>query len=98
MKVENGLTTALTVIDDKTKSVIDTQLLCHFSRNDKQVTQKVVVLIGAASMRDRFSRNNQNVCWRLRIDILDDDTLLVLVEKIGWDFTRVIFPKIVSSI
>ena len=73
-----------TIVDDRAETILETQLQRHITRYQKQVTeQSRIALRGDAQMSDHTVGNHQQMQRRLRIDIPDDDALIVPELNLG---------------
>ena len=73
-----------TIVDDRAETILETQLQRHVTRYQQQVTeQSRIPLRGDAQMSDHPVRNHQKMQRRLRIDIPNDDALIVPELNLG---------------
>jgi hypothetical protein len=50
--------------------------------------QGSVLLLRARQLRDGLARDHEHVDGRLRVDVVEDDALVVLVDKLHGDLLR----------
>lgn len=76
MQMVHGLSAVRSVIDNHTKALLEAQLLGQFAANQQQVAKQGRIVIGGQrELRDRLARNHEEMDRRLRVDVMEGDTL-----------------------
>lgn len=92
MQMRHALATIRTVVDHEPKAFvgrIDAQFLGDFLRRQKQMTKNgLIVRLRFADTRNEALGDDENVGWRLRIDVVERDAVVVLVNDVRRDFAR----------
>src|SRR5690606_10417951 len=80
MQVRHRLAGMRTVVYDEAKAIGELQLSGNHARGQEEMTeQRLVVGLGLADARDDLLGNDEQVYGRLRLDIVQDQAVLVLV-------------------
>lgn len=89
MNVPNNLTTAfITVIDDSKTILRKTPVMCDLAGNLEDMTNQLIVCRSQVQCcANMFTRHDQEMIWSLRVDILEDNDLFVLINKLARNFT-----------
>lgn len=86
VNMEHLLASIFTIIDHYPKPLSQVLLCSNFSGNYQQMTQQLFIgVICLGELRDWLLWNNQNMHWCLGIDVFDSNTLIILMDKFGWD-------------
>lgn len=89
MHVQMGhrLASVLAVVDNDTKAFLQREFRRLLTGGQQQVAQKrLIVTRRLADAGDVPLRNDQEVHRSLRIDIVDNNALIILVLYFSWDF------------
>lgn len=87
MEVRDGLAGVRTVVNHDPKSVSQSELFGHNSSCDQEVTEDGFVRrAGFSQSRYQFFRYNEEMDRSLRLDVVQDDALVVLVFDPSGDF------------
>lgn len=82
--MENALAGQATVVHDQPESITDTLLPRDFSSSQHQVAQQALVFRpGVGQAGDVLTRDHQDVCWSLRVDIPKSNNVVILVDDLG---------------
>ena len=80
MEVGNGLASVRTIINDDPKSRLELQSLCHLACHQEKMTEdRLILAFGRNNPRNWLSWNDQHVDGSLRIDVVQNDTDIILV-------------------
>ncbi len=86
MQMRDGLAAVRAVIDDDPEAV-GPEFVAEFSRHTEEMAEKCAVLFGCfADAGDGLARDDQQVRWRLRVDIPNGHAEVVLMLKGSRDF------------
>ncbi len=87
MQMKDALAGLGTVVDSQPEGLSAAGIGCHLARHQEQMAQQILVFCGGVDQpRNRLSRNYQQVGWGGRVDILDDDALIIFVNNIARNF------------
>jgi hypothetical protein len=88
VQVRHCLAAGVLTVDHQAIAVLDqTELLRQPRRDEVQVPHQRLIVWRQVGVRgDLLARNDQHVDGGLGIDIVEGDTLIVLVDDPGWDF------------
>jgi len=89
MKVKDGLSGRRVAIHHNPVTILTkTHLLRHFPGSKVKIADLFPVGISQiVDSRNVFAWNDQNVCWRLRIDIAKGKYLVCLVDDVSVEFS-----------
>src|SRR5271167_1954851 len=94
MKMENGLTSSATVVEDGAIAGMKIPLRSELGGNQLEFAeQRLIFRAGIVKSSKVFARANQNVGGRLRADIFKRENLVVFVNEfrrnlLGTDFAK----------
>jgi hypothetical protein len=87
VQMENGLASALTVINNQAESVFNTQLPGNVTRRQQQVSQQVLVMrLSIGQPGYSFFRDYQHMNGRLGRYIVNGNAMIILVDKLSGNF------------
>ena len=90
MQMGNTLTSVRAVVDDYPVAFRQFQFLRHMGGNQQQVTQQVLVLGGGLTDPcKRFFRDDQKMDGSLRVDIMNNECLIILINDLGGNIAGV---------
>src|SRR5882757_5412917 len=88
VEMGNALGGGGAVIDDEAEALREVELFRdHAGGEDEMAEDGLVGGRGFLDAWDDFFRNDEQVDGRLRLDVVEDDAVLVLVFDLGGDFT-----------
>ena len=91
MKVQmmHGLTGIVTAVGNNSEAFIETFVSCHLLNDSENLRQhRTVSRFRLGQAGDMFCRNGQQMHWRLRVDVSEDNDVGVPVDDLRRDFTR----------
>ena len=75
MKVGNGFTTVLSIVDYDAKSIFKVQVLCYLPGCQEEMSKRCLIFLGGFSnARNGLAWNYEQVDWRLWVDVAEGDT------------------------
>jgi len=75
------------IYDRAIAALVKTGGVCNLSCNSQQVTEQRFILLCSIIKRvEMLARNNQQVSWRLRIDVTDNYRAIVFAYEFGGNF------------
>ena len=89
VQVKDALPGLFAVIDDQTKIFFATQRARDLTGFEQQMPQYLLIVGGGVGdFRDGFFRDDQNVDGGLRVDVLERQTAIILIDDIGGYLAR----------
>ena len=89
MQVRHRFAAVLAVVDHDAKATFEVELLSDHSGGDQQMPKKGGILcLRFGNARNDFFRDDQYMCRRLRINIVDRDTAIVFKFNLGGNLAR----------
>jgi len=88
VEVVDTLGALLAVVDDNPEAVRgDSLSLGHLLGDEEEVAEECLVLlwVGLGELGNGFPGDDQDVNWRLRVDVVEGDTVVILVNDLGGD-------------
>lgn len=87
MKMRNGFASERAIVDHDAETFGKVEFLRHRTCREKEMSKDGFIARGSLRQtRDQLFRHDQQVHGRLRLDVMKDDTLVVLVFDPGGDF------------
>lgn len=87
VQVRHGFAAVRTVVDDEPVTALQIQLFSNFGSLEQEMAEQfVVVRRGFGDANHGFFRKDQNVRWRLRIDVAYGEDGIVFKNNLGRDF------------
>src|ERR1051326_2748642 len=87
VQMRHGLTGALTAVDHQSVAILDAELRDQLDRDQMKVSDQLLILwLQIIVRRNDFPWHNEHVNRRLRIDVLERNAMLVLMDDGGGDF------------
>src|SRR5688572_21023379 len=84
VQVKNRLSRCRTIVDRDPKGIFDLELTGDLAYRQHQVSQESLVGGGGLCKHcNRLLRNQEYMEWRLRINVLDREAQVVLVDDVG---------------
>ena len=84
MQMRYAFTCIRTAVDHDTIAAGQLQLFRHVARNQKQFAEQCSVLIGRVrETGNGFFRHDQNMHWRLGIDVVKRDRVIIFPDDFG---------------
>jgi hypothetical protein len=98
MQVVDGLSGASIAVDDGAIAIAAMPSCSrHLGRGQEQPADQFGIgIVGVVQRRDRFSRDDQHMGRRLRVEIAKGNKVLVFVDDIAGTSPAAILPKMVS--
>ena len=88
MQVRHGFAAVGAVVDHNAEAGAEVQFFCQGLRRQQEMTeQSLVTGDGLIEARDKSLREDQHVHWRLRLDVVDGETQVILMDDLGGDLT-----------
>lgn len=82
------------VIDNPKPVFSNSEIVGNLAGNLKNVTDELVIDRGQVKgSTDMFARDEQQMTWRLRIDVLNDHEMFILINEFGRDIPSCDFTK-----
>ena len=98
MQMRHAFTRVRSAVDHDSIAAGQLQLLRHVARNQKQFAKQRSVLIGRVrETRNGFFRHDQDMHWRLRIDVVKRNPSSSSQMILAGIWRAIIFSKIVMS-
>ena len=86
-----------TFIHHHSIALLQAQISSTFLANNHQMPQKAfIIIIYCRNLGYRFLGYHQKMCWCLRGNVMESETLVILINDLAGISLRMIFPKIVS--
>ena len=87
MYVEDGLAGAGANVVDRPVSTFDSAFAGQLCRHQLHVAQQLSIrVLSLIQSHDMLFGNNQDVCGRLRLDVLEGKCFVIFVDFFRWDF------------
>ena len=87
MQVRDGFAGMRPVVDDEAKTMGELEFFRDLPGDEQEVSEDgLVVGGGLADARNDFLRHDQQVHRGLRLDVVENDAMLILVFDLGGDF------------
>ncbi len=82
VQVKNGLSGIGTIVDHQPEGIIDTKSFCDSTSDQQEVPKQLLVPVMGINQSRYFRTlgNNQYMGWSLRVNVLDHDAVIVLVQ------------------
>ena len=88
MQVRHGFAAVGAVVDYNAEASAEIQFFREGLRRQQEMTeQSLVTGDGLIKARDKSLREDQHVHWRLRLDVVDGETQVILMDDLGGDLT-----------
>ena len=67
---------------------VQSKFACDFTRLQKQMAQHLMILrLGLGNSRDWFLGDDKHVRGRLRVDVIEGQHQVVLIDDVRWNFS-----------
>ena len=94
MKVGNGFTTILSIVDDDAKAIFKVQVSCNLPGLEKKMTECCLIFSGGfPNTWNGFAWNDEQVSRCLWVDVAEGDAKVVLVLDLAGNLTGHDFLK-----
>ena len=88
MQVGHRLASLVLAVDDQAIAIDKTQFLGQFHRHQVHVAkQRGVFFLQRVMRRDHLARNDEHMHWRLGMNVVESQALIVRMDDFGRDFS-----------